>query len=158
ILGTGTAASKGMRHGYIIDTKEATRSIREAVMRACAAAKIQIKSARVALGGVGLEEIRSTGEISLTASGGVVTDRDIERALRESEKRAASKLVNRTVIHTIPLEYRIDGAKVIGRPVGMQGTKIAIDTLLITLLSQHHDELVEAVEAAGIEVEGVMAS
>ena len=29
ILGTGTASSKGMRHGYIIDTKEATKSNRD---------------------------------------------------------------------------------------------------------------------------------
>ena len=40
ILGTGTAASKGMRHGYIIDTKEATKSIWEALARAATAAKV----------------------------------------------------------------------------------------------------------------------
>ncbi|MBV9159737.1 MAG: hypothetical protein JO019_04040, partial [Candidatus Kaiserbacteria bacterium] len=38
IIGTGTASSKGMRHGYIIDRSEATRSVREALQRACAAA------------------------------------------------------------------------------------------------------------------------
>ena len=158
ILGTGTASSRGMRHGYIIDTKEATKSIREALGRASAAAKVRVRRARVALGGVGLDEIRSTGEVTLTPSGGTVTEREIERALRESEKRAATKLTNRTVIHTIPLEFRVDGARVFGKPHGLQGTKLAVDTLLITMLSQHHDELTEAVENAGVEVEGVMAS
>ncbi len=158
ILGTGTASSKGMRHGYIIDTKEATKSIREALVRASQAAKIHVMKARVALGGVSLDEMRSTGDVTLTASGGVVTDRDIERALRESEKRVASKLTNRTVIHTIPLEYRVDGNKVFGKPQGLQGTKLAVDTLLVTMLSQHHDDLIEAVEGAGVEVQGVMAS
>src|SRR3989338_1735384 len=153
ILGTGTASSKGMRHGYIIDTKEATKSIREALARASAAAKTRVRKARVALGGIGLDEIRSTGEITLTPSGGIVTDREIERALRESEKRAAQKLTNKTVIHTIPLEFRVDGTKVFGKPQGLQGTKLAVDTLLITILAQHHDELVEAVEAAGVEVD-----
>ncbi len=158
ILGTGTASSRGMRHGYIIDTKEATKSIREALGRASAAAKVRVRRARVALGGVGLDEIRSTGEVTLTPSGGTVTEREIERALRENEKRAATKLTNRTVIHTIPLEFRVDGARVFGKPHGLQGTKLAVDTLLITMLSQHHDELTEAVESAGVEVEGVMAS
>ena len=158
ILGTGTATSKGMRHGYIIDTKEATKSIREALGRAATAAKVRVRKARVALGGIGLDEIRSTGEVTLTPSGGIVTEREIERALRESEKRAAQKLTNKTIIHTIPLEYRVDGTKVFGKPAGLQGTKLAVDTLLITILAQHHDELVEAVEAAGVEVEGVMAS
>ena len=158
VLGTGTGASKGLRHGYIIDRAEALKSIREAIARAASAAKVQVRSARVALGGVGLDEIRSSGDISLASAGGIVTDALVERALRESEKRASSKLTNRTVIHTIPLEYRLDGTKVIGKPEGLQGTKLTVDTLLITMLSQHYDDLIEAVEEAGVEVEGVMAS
>ena len=89
ILGTGTSSSRGMRHGYIIDRAEAAKSIREALMRASAAAKIQVKTARIAVGGVGLDEVRSTGDVTLTQSGGIVQDRDIERAMRESEKRAS---------------------------------------------------------------------
>ncbi len=158
VIGTGTATSRGMRHGYIIDKNEAGRSIREALARASSAAKVNVKNARVAMGGVGLDEFRSSGEVTLTVSGGIVTDKDIDRALRESEKRAAGKLTNRTIIHTIPLEYRVDGSKVFGKPQGLQGTKLSIDTLLITMLTQHHDDLIEAVETAGVEVEGVMAS
>ena len=158
IIGTGTSTSRGLRHGYIIDKKDATKSIREALGRALGAARVKVKSARVALGGIGLDEIRSTGEAALTVSGGIVTEREIERALRESEKKASAKLTNRTVIHAIPLEYRVDGAKVFGKPHGLQGTRLTVDTLLITMLSQHQDDLVEAVEAAGVEVDGVMAS
>lgn len=158
VIGTGTALSRGMRHGYIIDRTEATRSIREALSRACSSAKVSVRSARVAMGGVGLDEIRSTGDIALTQSGGVVTDKDIDRALRDSENRASAKLTNKTVLHTIPLEYRVDGTKVLGKPQGLQGTKLSIDTLLITMLTQHYDDLIEAIEAAGVEVEGVMAS
>lgn len=158
ILGTGSAASRGMRYGYIIDIKEATKSIGEALTRAAQTAKVSVKSARVAMGGLGLDEIRSSGEVTLTPSGGIVTDREVERAQLESKKKAAQKLTNRTVIHTIPLEFRVDGAKVFGTPHGLEGTKLAVDTLLITMLSKHHDDLIEAVEGAGIEVEGVMAS
>ena len=77
ILGTGTAASKGLRHGYIVDIKEAAQSVREAVARAAGASRIKVARARVAVGGVGLEDLRSTGELSLTPSGGVVTEHDI---------------------------------------------------------------------------------
>lgn len=158
IIGTGTASSRGMRHGYIVDVKEAARAVREALDRASNAAKIKVTSARIALGGVGLDEIRSAGEVSLTASGGIVDDAAIERVLRESEKRASSKLINRNVLHSIPVEYRVDGEQVFGKPQGLQGTKLAATTLLITMLAQHQDDIVEAVEAAGVEVEGVMAA
>ena len=158
ILGTGSAGSRGMRHGYIVDVKEATQSIREALERASSAAHVKVTSARVALGGVGLDEIRSTGDVSLTSAGGIVTVREMERATKEAEKRALPKLANRNVLHAIPLEYRIDGAKVFGSPEGLSGAKLAVDTLLITTLSKHYDDLLAAVEAAGVEIEGTMAS
>lgn len=158
VLGTGTALSKGVRQGYVTDVREAARSIQEAMQRARSVSKLSVKSARLALGGVSLEEMRSSGEVTLTPSGGMVTKREVERAVGESEKRAASKLVNRSIIHTIPLEFRVDGQKVHGKPEGLQGTKLAVDTLFITILAKHYEDAIEAVEAAGVEVEGVMAS
>lgn len=158
IIGTGVASSRGLRHGYILDTNEATKAIREALARARGASKMQIRRARVAMGGVGLDEIKSSATITLTASSGLVNEAAIERAQRESEKQASSKLVNRTVLHTIPLSYRVDGSPVLGSPLSLQGTKLSVDTLLITMLTQHYEDAIEAVENAGIEVDGVMAS
>lgn len=158
ILGTASAASKGMRQGYILNGKEISRSIQEAVLRASQAAGVQIKAARIGIGGMGLDEFRSTGEVSLTQSAGIVEERDIERGLRDAEKRAASKLANRHIIHTIPLAFRVDGTPVYGRAVGWHGTKLSVDALIITALAQHYDDLIEAVEESGVEVEGVMAS
>src|SRR3989338_1569183 len=158
IIGTRTASSRGMRHVYIIDRAEAVKSIREALDRAQTAAKTRVRSARVAGGGIGLDEIRSSGATTLTATGGIVPEAAIERAKRESEKEARSRLINRNIIHTIPLSYKIDGQEVLGQPNDLQGTKLTVDTLIITMLSQHYDDLIEAVETAGVEVEGVMAS
>jgi len=158
VIGTGTAVSRGLRHGYIVDSTEATKCIKEALERAQGNAKVKVHSASVAIGGVGLDELRATGEVTLTPSGGVVTERDIERVLRESEKRSAPRLINRTIVHTLPLEYRVDGNKVLGTPEGLQGAKLSVDTLLVTMLEKHHDDLMAAVEATGIEVEHIVAS
>lgn len=158
VIGTGVAVSKGMRHGYIVNIADAARSIEEATTRAARAANVRVRSARIAIGGVGLDELRSTGEISLTASGGEVAERDLERVLNDSEKRALGKLVNRKIIHAIPLSYRIDNEPVLGRPVGMKGTKLSVDVLLVTAFEQHVQDIISAVEAAHIEVEDVMAS
>lgn len=158
IIGTGTSQSRGLRHGYIVDPHEATKSIKEALERAQASAKVKVHKAYVAIGGVGLDEIKSSADVTLTSSGGFVTTRDIERVLQECEKRAAPKLLNRTIMHTIPLEFRVDGARVFGKPVGLQGAKLAVDALLITMLEKHHDDIVSTVENVGIEVQEVMAS
>jgi len=158
ILASASAPARGVRQGYIVERAEAAKSVREAIARAQSAARVVVKHARVAIGGIGLEEMRSSGDTSLTASGSIVSERDIEKALRESEKRAQGRLTNRTILHTIPLEYRVDGIKVFGKPHGLQGTKLSVDTLLITALTQHQDEMMDVVEAAGVEIEGVMAS
>lgn len=158
ILGTGMSASKGMRHGYIINTKDAARSIQEAVKTASETAGVKVQSAWIAVGGVGIDELRSVGEITLTTSGGEVSERDIERAVKESEKRISAQLVNRRIIHSIPLTQRIDGVSVLGRAVGMRGSKLTVESLLITTFDQHLQDLIEAVESIGIEVEDVMAS
>lgn len=158
ILGTGAAMSRGMRHGYITDINEAVACIDEALERARVAAKVKPGRVRVGVGGIGLDEIRSQATISLTASGSVVTQKDLERVIEEAEKRSAQKLINKNVLHAIPLEYRVDGQRVLGKALGLQGTSLSVDALLVTMLSQHHDDIVRAVESAGGEVEGVMAS
>lgn len=158
IIGTGTAVSKGMRHGYIINTAEATKSVAEAVDKAAKAAGVRVRTARVAIGGVGLDELRASGEVSLTTSGGEVTERDIERVLQESEKRSSAKLINRKVIHAIPHTFRLDGNDILGRCLGMRGSKLTVDALLITSFEQHVHDLIASVEAANVEVEDVMAS
>lgn len=158
ILGTATSPSKGMRQGFVTNIGEASHAVRDAVLRASQSARTSARSARISIGGLSLEEMRATAEITLTASGGVVSHHDIERVLAESEKRAASRLTNKTVVHVIPLEFKLDGIPLFGRPHGLQGTKLAVETLLITTLAQHYDDCIEAVENAGIEVEGVMAA
>lgn len=158
IAGTGSASSKGMRYGYIISIRDATRSILEAVHAAEQVAGTKVKSAYLAIGGIGLDEMHSTGEVTLTTSGGTVTLRDIDRAVADSEKRISAQLTNRKVIHALPVQYRLDGVKISGRALGMHGSKLTVDTLLVTTLDQHYTDLVQAVEGAGIEVEGEMAS
>jgi len=158
IVGTGTAVNKGMRHGYIVNAKDTTESIQEAVSHAERSASVKVKSARIAIGGVSLDEINAVGDISLATSGGEVTPQDVERVIRDAEQRSVSQLMNRKVIHAIPTSFQVDKRQVFGRPTGLQGSKLTAQVLLITTLEQHLQDLIEAVEAADIEVEDVMAA
>ena len=54
ILGTGFTESKGLRHGYIVNTNEVTRGIRTALDQAEKASGIQVRRAYVSVGGIGL--------------------------------------------------------------------------------------------------------
>jgi len=158
IIGTGFSGSRGLRHGYIVNPGDTSRSIASAIRQAEKAAGVRIKKAYLSMGGVGLDEIRSHSEITITRADSEVTDLDLEKVLADSEKRIRDRTVNRKVLHAIPLSYRIDGEMVLGRPHGMKGTKLSVEALFITCLEQHLNDLIQAVEAVGIEVEDVMAS
>ncbi len=158
ILGTGYVVSKGLRHGYIVNTIDATKSITEAIRQAEESSGVSIRKAYLAIGGVGLEEIRSKGEAIVSRADTEITNLDIEKAVKDSEEKVVSKIINRKVIHAIPIQYKIDGEKVLGRPQGMKGNKLEVETLFVVAIEQHIQDLISVIESIGVDVLDVMAS
>jgi cell division protein FtsA len=158
IIGTGYAMSRGIRHGYVVSRQDMSRMMQTAVQQAEKASGIGIRRAFVSVGGVGLEEFRSRAEVLISRADNEVTELDLKNVLEESERKIHSRLINRKVIHAIPLAYRLDGERLMGSPIGMKGTKLEIDSLFITALEQHLNDLIAAVEDIGISVTDVMAS
>jgi len=158
ILGTGYALSRGIRHGYVINKDDLVRTLRHAIEQAEKSSGTSIRRAFVSVGGVGLEEYRSRAEVIISRADSVIGELDLKAALEESERKIHSRMLNRKVIHAIPLAYRLDGERLLGRPLGMKGTKLEIESLFITALEQHINDLIAAVEELGIAVVDVMAS
>lgn len=158
IIGTGLAESKGLRHGYIVNKEEVTLSIKEAKRQAETMARVPIRSGFISIGGISLDETRATGDAIISRADQEVTALDIEKAAKAARTAAAPGFLNRSVLHSIPLEHRVDGNKVLGDPIGMKGVRLESEYLFITCLSQHQNALAEAVEDADIEVIDQMAS
>ncbi|MSU74788.1 hypothetical protein EXS57_03365, partial [Candidatus Kaiserbacteria bacterium] len=152
IIGTGLAESKGLRHGYIVNKEEVSASILKAKREAEAASRVPIRAAFLAVGGISLDEARATGNAIISRADQEITFLDLEKAGHVAREVAAPGFLNRHVLHSIPLEYRIDGTKVLGDPVGMKGVRIEVDYLFITCLAQHEEVLAKAVEEVDIEV------
>jgi cell division protein FtsA len=101
----------------------------------------------------------SQGSTIITKADQEITEFDVERVIEESEESLAKKISpNRKIVHTIPVEYKIDKKILHGRPVGMHGEKLEVKTLSITYMEQHLNDLMQAIEDAGVEVEDVVAS
>lgn len=158
IIGTGYAESRGLRHGYIVNENDVVRSIRSAVAQAEKTAGVSIKRAFVAVGGIGIDEITAKGEVITSRADSEITQVDIDKATKDSEERIMEHIPNRKILHEIPLSYRIDGETVLGKPHGMRGTKLEVETLFLTTYEQHLNDLVSAVENAGVAVEDVMVA
>ena len=158
ILGTGLAESKGLRHGYIVNKDEVTASILRAKREAESAARVTLTSGFLAVGGISLDETRATGSTIISRADQEITSLDVEAAGKSAREAAAPAFLNRHVLHAIPLEYRIDGSKVLGDPIGMNGVRLEVDYLFVTCLAQHEEALSSAIEDADVEVIDKMAS
>lgn len=158
IIGTGLAESRGLRSGYIMQESEVARSIKSALIQAEKSAGLAVKRAHIAIGSIGLEEMYSHGEIIPSRADSEVTSADLEKLMQDSEERILDRIPNRRILHGIPLRYAIDGAEVLGRPQGLKGTKLEVDSLFITTYEQHVSDLIKTIEGLGIYVEDVIAS
>ncbi len=156
IIGTGVALSRGMRHGYVVNVSEATKSISQALADAEKMSGIKIRRVFVSIGGISLGSETATGSAVISRADNEVTALDVEKAVAESEE--GLKLLNKKIIHAVPISHKIDGKEILGTPEAMRGSKIEVKTLFITSLEKHLDDLLEAVRAAGIEVVDVIAS
>src|SRR3989344_2254939 len=103
VLGTGTAESKGLRHGYIINSSDVVRAVKVAVAAAEKSAGVRVRRGYVSIGGVSLEGIKSRGETVISRADRAVTDLDVNQALKDAEGKLGQKLLNRRLIHVIPI-------------------------------------------------------
>jgi cell division protein FtsA len=157
IIGMGSAEARGVRHGYVVDREEVTRSVQKAIHHAEQISGVRVDEVFLAFGGTGLEGTLTTGTIIVPRADTEIMESDVERAQAMAEQ-ALPHPANKRILHAIPVEYRIDGKEVLGRPVGMRGLKLEAKMLIVTALAQHLDDLTHAVEDAGVVVADVMAA
>jgi cell division protein FtsA len=158
ILGLGIAKTKGMKNGYVINKAKVSESISQAINEVVKATNIRPVNTYLGISGLGLASTISTGTSTVKQRDGHIDDMHIKNASDDAARNAEDMLINRHVIHIVPISNMIDNEKAICEPVGMQGTKLESTVILIHALEKHIKDLVDAVEENGIDVIDVMAS
>lgn len=159
IIGIGIRESKGIRHGYITNIEELIPELKRALLEAEKTSGYKITEAQLGVGGIGLSGAIFSSSINLPEKENEVTKADIEKIKEECEINIPEQYrMNRDILHAVPLQYKIDGKIVLGKPIGMRGNKLELKMLFITCLSQHLEDFVEALGACGVAVADVAAS
>ena len=154
IIGTGSAESRGMRSGYVVNMSEVTKSIRAALDAAEEESGIHIRSVFLSVGGIGLESVISQGSVMISRADNEVTDLDMDKVVSAAEEK--SDLINKRIIEIVPFSYKLDGKEIYGKPVGMKGAKLEAKILFIVSLEQHLNDLISVTENAGVDVEDIV--
>jgi cell division protein FtsA len=149
IIGIGESETKGMRHGYVINIREATSSLKVALSMAEKTSTIKIRRAFVSIGGITLRSEIGTGSAIISKADSEVTNLDVNKALEESE--SSINLGNKKVVYVSPIYFKLDGKEVLGSPEGMHGNKLEVKAVFVTSSIKHWEDLIEVITKAGVE-------
>jgi cell division protein FtsA len=154
VVGVGSAPSTGVRRGVIVDIESTAQAIRESVDAARRMAGADVHSAIVGVTGEHIASLNSRGVVAITHANREVTQEDVDRVMENS--RVIVLPPDREIIHALSRGYSLDGQNGIRSPVGMCGTRLEVDTHIVTGATTFLRNVVSCVERAGLHVEDMV--
>lgn len=149
--GHGVSESRGSRRGLIVDLEKAVASIQRAVEEAEALAGVNVERAVVGVAGAHIRGVNSRGGITLGGRAREITREDIRHAVEKA--RAIALPEDREVVHLLPQQFILDDQEGIRDPAGMLGAKLEVKVHVVTAASTATQNVVSALNRAGIHVD-----
>ncbi len=154
VIGVGEAPSTGLRKGVITDLEETVRAIEAATEKAERMAGVHISHVYVGVTGEHVHSTNNRGVVSISGEDHEVARSDVRRVVE------ASKLIDvgadRQIIHALPRQFAVDGHDGVSDPVGMAGTRLEVDTHIITAGNTFITNVLKCVHRAGLEPAGIV--
>ncbi|MEO0327561.1 MAG: cell division protein FtsA [Pseudomonadota bacterium] len=154
ILGIGHQQSRGMKSGVIVNLDDAEKAIRNAVEAAERMAGITVESLIVNVSSGRLFSEAFSADISL--DGHSVVERDIAQVLKVGSQHALAP--ERSVLHSIPIGYALDGEHGVSNPLGMIGMRLGVDMHIVTAEEAPLRNIELCVNRSHLSLEGFVAT
>jgi len=153
ISGAGTTKAQGLKKGSITNIELASRSIKTAVEDAKRVAGSDVNSAIVSISGAYTKSLNSNGIVNIQTK--EISFEEIQRVMRTSLYNA--NIPNEyEVLHALPFNFKVDDQDYIEDPLGMNASRLEVETHIITTQKSNLNNLKKAVRGAGIEVENIL--
>src|SRR5499427_56397 len=154
LIGYSQIQSRGVKAGAVVDLAECEQAVRQAVALAERMAKVRVESVLLSVSGGRIQG--QLIEAAVDIHGGAVTATDVSRVTSTGMRHATAE--GRTVLHTLPVGYALDGVKGIRDPRGMVARQFGIDMNVVTADATVARNLMLVVERCHINVEAMAAS
>jgi len=153
IIGAGITKAQGLKKGSITNIELASRSIKIAVSDTKRVSGTEVKSAVVSISGAYTKSLNSNGIVNI--QGKEISFKEIDRVMHTSLYNA--NIPNEyEVLHALPFNFKVDDQDFIEDPLGMNASRLEVETHIITTQKSNLNNLKKAVIGAGIEVENVV--
>ncbi|MFQ5606589.1 MAG: cell division protein FtsA [Candidatus Zixiibacteriota bacterium] len=151
-LGFGETPAEGIRRGVIVNMDKVTRVIARAVEEAETQANTHIDSLLVGIAGDHVRSINSLGAINVSRSDNEILSADVRRASESAQDVAIPP--DREIIHVIPQDYSVDGQGEMRNPIGMSGTRLEVNTHIVTCSAASAKNIFRALERCDLGLGG----
>ncbi len=154
IAGFGSAPSKGLRKGVVVNIESTVDSIGRAVDEAELSSGVEVGSIFVGIAGGHIQSCNSRGVVPIGSESKEITRADVEKAISGAKAIAVS--IDREIIHAIPQQFYVDGEGGIADPVGLHGLRLEADVHIVTGAVMSAQNIVKCVNSAGLQVEDIV--
>lgn len=148
IIGLGSAPSRGMKKGMVVNIESTTDSIRRAVEEAELMAGCRIQSVHCGISGAHVRSLNSHGIVAVRNK--EVTESDIERVIDAA--CAVAIPADQKILHVLPQEFAVDDNEGIQEPVGMSGVRLEAKVHIVTGAVTSAQNIQKCVGRCGLEV------
>jgi cell division protein FtsA len=156
IIGIGTAESRGLRKGVVVNLEATVDGIKKAQEEAELMAGVEIDSGFIGISGAHIKSFNSRGVIAVSGKNREISREDVKRVIDQS--KAVSIPPDREIIHIIPQEFVVDEQDGIKDPMGMSGIKLEVNVHIVTGAITSVQNLKTCIARAGIEIEQIVLS
>ncbi len=143
--------SLGVRRGEVVDYQATSNSLAQVFSELKRIHKNVLKNIFVNISGKNIKIQNSRGIVAVSRADSEIYQDDIERALKASQ--AVNLPPNRKIIHTVLQKYIIDGNEQTQSPLGMNGTRLEIDSLVVDAFTPVINDLIKSIQIAGGEID-----
>ena len=152
IIGVGSAPSRGLRRGVVVNIDHTVSSIRKAVEDAELMAGVQAETVFAGISGGHIKGINSHGVIAIKNR--EVTPVDVDRVIDAA--RAVAIPMDREVIHIVPQEFMVDDQEGIKEPIGMAGVRLEAKVHIVTGAVSAAQNIIRCAHRSGLRVEDLV--
>ncbi len=153
VVGIGTAASRGLRKGVVVNIEKTVEAIRRAVEEAELMAACEIRSVIAGSAGSHIKGFNSHGVVAVRNR--EVAAGDVERVVDAA--RAVALPTDQEVLHVLPQEFIVDDQDGIREPVGMAGVRLEARVHIVTGAVSAGQNLIKCCNRAGLHVRDLLA-
>ncbi len=147
VVGFGSVYSAGIRKGSVVDIENTVRAIEAAIEKAEQMSGRPIDGGYVSITGTSISSLNNRGVVAVANPEQEIVPEDVERVLQAA--RVIALPHDRRIIHVIPRQYVVDGNDSILDPVGMMGSRLEVETHIVTITNAAVVNLLKCCEKAG---------